>query len=181
MMTAEAIAMPDAAADFADQGHGTGSFEVRAMDLFSSLGHRVPSDQPRIAHVGCRSGSSTIALARRFPAGRAVGIECSESHVQRGREAARRHGLEGRVHFHLAPSDQIHLRGRFDLIVVSDPVRFHRKRLLPWLRTLLSDDGAVVLAGAGAAALGREAKVGAYREIDVAYLGCGRVVCVLTA
>jgi precorrin-6B methylase 2 len=180
MRTAEAIAMPRVATEIPEAGSETGSFELRALDVFRALGHRVATDRPRIAHVGCRSGSSTIALARLFPAGRAVGIECSESHVRRGREAARRHGLDERVHFHLAPDDQVHLRGRYDLIVVSDPVRFRGKRLMSWLRTLLSEEGAVVLAGAGAAALGREARVGAYREIDVAYVGCGREVCVLT-
>jgi predicted O-methyltransferase YrrM len=181
MLTAEDITL---SAPVLDQGEAvleTGAFELRALKVFRSLGHRVATVSPRIAHIGCRSGRATLALAREFPGARMVGIDCGEAWVARSREAARQQGLDHRVHFHSAPSDQLHLRGRFDLIVVSDPGRFRGKRLMPWLRSLVAEGGAVVLAGAGAAALGGEARLAAYREMDVAYVGCGREVCVLTA
>ncbi len=56
----------------------------------------------RVADVGCGHGSSTLLMAKAFPASRFVGFDYHDQSIDRAREAAKREGLGDRVRFEVA-------------------------------------------------------------------------------
>ena len=82
----------------------------------------------RIADVGCGHGSSTILMAKAFPASRFVGFDYHAGSIESARERAQREGLGDRVRFEVAsardyPGTDYDLVAFFDsLHDMGDPV-----------------------------------------------------------
>lgn len=73
----------------------------------------------RVADVGCGHGSSTILMAKAFPASHFVGFDYHRQSVERAREAAKREGLNDRVTFEIASATNYPGSG-YDLVAFFD-------------------------------------------------------------
>jgi SAM-dependent methyltransferase len=73
----------------------------------------------RVADVGCGHGSSTILMAKAFPASRFVGFDYHDRSIAWAREAAKREGLGDRVTFEVA-SARDYPGGDYDLVAFFD-------------------------------------------------------------
>lgn len=73
----------------------------------------------RVADIGCGVGFSTLLMAEAYPNSEFVGYDFHEASIQKAREHAAEHGMEGRVSFETAPAKEIAEDG-FDLITVFD-------------------------------------------------------------
>jgi SAM-dependent methyltransferase len=99
----------------------------------------------RVADVGCGHGSSTILMAKAFPAARFVGFDYHDRSIDWARQAAKREGLGDRVRFEVAGAKD-YAGTSYDLVAffdslhdMGDPVgiaRHVRRSLAPngtWL------------------------------------------------
>jgi demethylmenaquinone methyltransferase/2-methoxy-6-polyprenyl-1,4-benzoquinol methylase len=59
-------------------------------------------DSPLVVDLATGTGDLALAIARRFPEARIVGVDLSLEMMRRGREKARRAGLDGRISFVVA-------------------------------------------------------------------------------
>ena len=73
----------------------------------------------RVADVGCGHGSSTILMAKAFPASRFVGFDYHDRSIDWARETAKREGLGDRVSFEVASSKDYPGTG-YDLVAFFD-------------------------------------------------------------
>lgn len=73
----------------------------------------------RVADVGCGHGISTLLMAKAFPASTFHGFDYHPDSIRSAREAAKREGLEDRVHFEVAPAKLFPGEG-YDLVVILD-------------------------------------------------------------
>jgi len=73
----------------------------------------------RVADVGCGHGSSTILMAKAFPASRFVGFDYHDRSIDWARETAKREGLGDRVSFEVASSKDYQGTG-YDLVAFFD-------------------------------------------------------------
>jgi len=73
----------------------------------------------RVADVGCGHGSSTILMAKAFPASRFVGFDYHDRSIDWARETATREGLGDRVSFEVASSKDYPGTG-YDLVAFFD-------------------------------------------------------------
>lgn len=73
----------------------------------------------RVADVGCGHGSSTILMAKAFPASRFVGFDYHDRSIAWAREAAKREGLGDRVTFEVA-SARDYPGADYDLVAFFD-------------------------------------------------------------
>ena len=73
----------------------------------------------RVADVGCGHGSSTILMAKAFPASRFVGFDYHDRSIAWAREAAKREGLGDRVRFEVA-SAKDYPGADYDLVAFFD-------------------------------------------------------------
>jgi SAM-dependent methyltransferase len=100
----------------------------------------------RVADVGCGHGSSTILMAKAFPASSFVGFDYHDRSIERASEAARRAGLGDRVRFAVAGAQNYPGTG-YDLVAffdslhdMGDPVGAARR-----VRESLAPDGTWLL------------------------------------
>lgn len=103
------------------------------------------------AHVldlGCGMGASTIALAELFPQARVRGVDLDAASVAEATEAARRHGLSGRVTFEQSDAATLTSGQEYRLVCIfealhdmADPVAALRA-----VRYALAPGGAVLVA-----------------------------------
>lgn len=73
----------------------------------------------RVADVGCGHGSSTILMAKAFPASRFVGFDYHDRSIDWARETAKREGLGNRVSFEVASAKDYPGMG-YDLVAFFD-------------------------------------------------------------
>ena len=73
----------------------------------------------RVADIGCGVGFSTLLMAEAYPNSEFIGYDFHDASIQKAREHAAEHGMEGRVSFETAPAKEIAEDG-FDLITVFD-------------------------------------------------------------
>jgi SAM-dependent methyltransferase len=73
----------------------------------------------RVADVGCGHGSSTILMAKAFPASRFVGFDYHDRSIEWARAAAKREGLGDRVTFEVASAKDYPGAG-YDLVAFFD-------------------------------------------------------------
>lgn len=73
----------------------------------------------RVADVGCGHGSSTLLMAKAFPASRFVGFDYHDRSIDWAREAAKREGLGDRVSFEVASAKDYPGTG-YDLVAFFD-------------------------------------------------------------
>ena len=100
----------------------------------------------RVADVGCGHGSSTIIMAKAFPASRFVGFDYHSRSIEWARQAARREGVADRVTFEVASAKDYPGTG-YDLVAffdslhdMGDPVGIARH-----VRASLAPDGTWLL------------------------------------
>jgi SAM-dependent methyltransferase len=74
-----------------------------------------------VADIGCGYGSSTILMARAFPASQFVGYDYHEGSIEVAREKAREAGIDDRVRFEVALAKDL-TNERFDLACCFDCV-----------------------------------------------------------
>jgi ubiquinone/menaquinone biosynthesis C-methylase UbiE len=72
-----------------------------------------------VADVGCGYGTSTIALAQRFPQSRFAGFDFHDHSIARARDAARRASVTDRVSFEVADARNFPGNG-YDLVLFCD-------------------------------------------------------------
>jgi 2-polyprenyl-3-methyl-5-hydroxy-6-metoxy-1,4-benzoquinol methylase len=72
----------------------------------------------RVADLGCGTGSSSIALARGYPAARVDGLDVDEASVIEARRNAEDSGVADRVHFDIGDASDPALSGRYHLITL---------------------------------------------------------------
>ena len=73
----------------------------------------------RVADVGCGHGSSTILMAKAFPASRFVGFDYHERSIEWARAAAKREGVGDRVTFEVATAKD-YPGAEYDLVAFFD-------------------------------------------------------------
>lgn len=73
----------------------------------------------RVADIGCGHGSSTILLAKAYPASTFVGFDYHDRSIERARESAGRAGLANRARFEVAGA-QNYPGGGYDLVAFFD-------------------------------------------------------------
>jgi demethylmenaquinone methyltransferase / 2-methoxy-6-polyprenyl-1,4-benzoquinol methylase len=79
---------------------------------------RIPAGAGRILDLACGTGISTIAIARRFPASRVVGVELREEYLAIARAKVRRLGL-AQVELVLSRAEDYRAEEPFDCICAS--------------------------------------------------------------
>lgn len=80
---------------------------------------RLTSGEPlHILDVGCGTGSSSVALAERFPSVRVLGVDLDQASIDEARTRAERQGVADRVEFAPADAATLELDQRFDLAVI---------------------------------------------------------------
>src|SRR5688572_10209333 len=79
---------------------------------------RIPADAGRILDLACGTGISTLAIARRFPQSRIVGVELREEYLALARAKLRRLGL-ARIELVLSRAEDYFAEEPFDCICSS--------------------------------------------------------------
>ena len=72
-----------------------------------------------VADVGCGHGSSTVLMAKAYPASRFVGFDYHDGSIERAMQAAKREGVADRVSFHVAGASEYPGSG-YDLVAFFD-------------------------------------------------------------
>ncbi len=73
----------------------------------------------RVADIGCGHGSSTMLMAKAFPASQFVGFDDHRQSIERARQATKREGLDDRVTFEVASATD-YPGGGYDLVAFFD-------------------------------------------------------------
>lgn len=76
-------------------------------------------DGAKVADVGCGLGSSTILMAKAFPKSEFYGFDYHEGSIALAREAAKREGVDGRLHFEVASAKDFPGKG-YDFVAFFD-------------------------------------------------------------
>src|SRR4051812_21141438 len=76
----------------------------------------------RVADIGCGYGWSTIAMARRWPAGWVDGFDVDEPSVERGRKHAGEAGVSARVTFSTEDVREVEAADAYDLVIAVECV-----------------------------------------------------------
>jgi SAM-dependent methyltransferase len=114
-------------------------------DVAGGIGLLLPGDDLAGRHVldaGCGTGHRLVALARRYPRARFLGLDPSASSLAVARGLAARHGA-GNVEFVRGGIPETPLPMRFDLVVCSGVVHHMSDPAggMAWLAGQLTDDG----------------------------------------
>ncbi len=109
---------------------------------------RLEGGAARVADLGCGTGRSSIAIARRFPAARVDGIDLDPVSIERARRHAAEAGLSERVRFELADAGGADEPGRYDLVTIFEAIHDMARpvEVLSSARRLLAPGGAVLIA-----------------------------------
>ena len=110
---------------------------------------RLQADPPaRVADVACGTGWSSIAIARAYPSVQVDGLDLDEHSIELARRNARDEGLEDRVRFERRDAADPALAGRYQLVTMFEALHDLSRpvEVLQAMRSLLADDGAVLIA-----------------------------------
>lgn len=113
------LRMPFRPTDFTQVNHA-----VNAVLVSRALGLLEPQAHDRLADLFCGLGNFTLPMATR--AREVLGLEGSATLVDRAREGAKAHGLDGKARFDVANLFELGLErwnalGRFDRVLVDPP------------------------------------------------------------
>jgi demethylmenaquinone methyltransferase / 2-methoxy-6-polyprenyl-1,4-benzoquinol methylase len=106
---------------------------------------RVPPRAERILDLACGTGLSTLAIARRFPGSRIVGVELRDEYLAIARAKFQRLGLD-RVELVLQRAEDYRSTEPFDCICSSYLAKYaDLERLVPNCRAMLKPGGVLVM------------------------------------
>ena len=106
---------------------------------------RIPPRAERILDLACGTGISTLAIARRFPGSRIVGVELREEYLAVARAKLQRLGLE-RVELVLSRAEDYRSAEPFDCICSSYLAKYaDLERLVASCRAMLKPGGMLVM------------------------------------
>lgn len=109
------------------------------------LARAVPAQAERILDLACGTGISTLALARRFPRARIVGVELREEYLALAREKVRALGLSN-VELVLSRAEDYRATEPFDCIASSYLAKYaDLARLVRNCRGMLKDGGLILM------------------------------------
>jgi SAM-dependent methyltransferase len=96
----------------------------------------------RVADIGCGVGFSTILMAEAFPQSTFIGFDFHEPSIERARQHAKTHGVDGRVRFETASAKNI-TENAFDLVTMFDCLHDmgDPRGCASHVRNILKDDG----------------------------------------
>lgn len=105
----------------------------------------IPAQAGAILDLACGTGISTIAIARRFPQSRVVGVELREEYLAIAREKVRRLRLRN-VELVLSRAEDYRSDGRFDCIASSYLAKYAEvPRLTAGCREMLTEGGMLLM------------------------------------
>jgi demethylmenaquinone methyltransferase/2-methoxy-6-polyprenyl-1,4-benzoquinol methylase len=105
----------------------------------------IPSGAERILDLACGTGISTLAIARRFPRSRIVGVELREEYLALAREKLRRLGMRN-VELVLSRAEEYRSAEPFDCIAASYLAKYaDLPRLVAACRAMLKDGGLLLM------------------------------------
>jgi demethylmenaquinone methyltransferase/2-methoxy-6-polyprenyl-1,4-benzoquinol methylase len=105
----------------------------------------IPGDAERVLDLACGTAISTIAIAKRFPRSRVVGVELRDEYLALAREKLRRRGISN-VELVLSRAEDYRSAQRFDCIVSSYLAKYADLPLLARnCREMLKDGGLLVM------------------------------------
>lgn len=106
---------------------------------------RIPPRAERILDLACGTGISTLAIARRFPGSRLVGVELRDEYLAIARAKLQRLGLD-RVELVLGRAEDYRSAEPFDCICSSYLAKYaDLERLVPNCRAMLKPGGVLVM------------------------------------
>lgn len=106
---------------------------------------RVPSDSRRVLDLACGTGIVTLAIARRFPQGRVIGVDITEEYLDIAREKAER-GKVANAEFVHRRAEEAFFDEPFDCITASYlPKYADLKTLAQNMKRLLKENGVLVM------------------------------------
>jgi demethylmenaquinone methyltransferase/2-methoxy-6-polyprenyl-1,4-benzoquinol methylase len=106
---------------------------------------RIPPGAERILDLACGTGISTLAIARRFPGSRIVGVELRDEYLAIARAKLQRLGLD-RVELVLGRAEDYRSPEPFDCICSSYLAKYaDLERLVPNCRAMLKPGGVLVM------------------------------------
>jgi demethylmenaquinone methyltransferase/2-methoxy-6-polyprenyl-1,4-benzoquinol methylase len=109
------------------------------------IARAVPAGAERILDLACGTGLSTLALARRFPKARIVGVELREEYLALAREKLRALGLSN-VELALSRAEDYQASEPFDCIASSYLAKYaDLPRLVRNCRGMLKEGGVLVM------------------------------------
>ena len=104
----------------------------------------IPDGAQRILDLACGTGISTLAIARRFPQSRIVGVELRDEYLSIARAKLRRLGVEN-VELVLCRAEDYRASEPFDCICSSYLAKYaDLERLVPSCRSMLKPGGVLV-------------------------------------
>jgi len=105
----------------------------------------IPAGAQRILDLACGTGISTVAIARRFPQARVVGVELRDEYLALARQKVHALGLSN-VELVLSRAEDYRSSEPFDCIASSYLAKYaDLPRLVPNCRDLLNEDGLFVM------------------------------------
>jgi demethylmenaquinone methyltransferase / 2-methoxy-6-polyprenyl-1,4-benzoquinol methylase len=105
----------------------------------------MPKESERVLDLACGTGISTLAIARRYPRSRLVGVELREEYLEIAREKIRRLGFD-QIKFVLCRAEDYRSEEPFDCITSSYLAKYaDLATLIPNAKAMLKEGGLLLM------------------------------------